>query len=80
MTGSYLYDYDEAAAITGYSPETLSTYCKRGLLERDRDWIIREYRYGVYRRRKRYLTQAGLMRLILRPWVTHSGGSDQGGG
>jgi len=75
----YLYDYDEAALMTGYSPETVACYCKRGLLQRNRDWVIREYRYGVYRRRKRYLTRVGVMHLLLRPWADHSRGTHEGG-
>lgn len=68
----YLYDYDEASALTGYSPATISSYCDEGRLKRDRDFIVRSWRHGIYRRRRRYITEAGLINLLTSPWIAQA--------
>ncbi len=68
MAGTYLYDYDEAAALTGLSPITIRNYCFEGRygLERGRDYTVLEWRHGRFRRRGVRLTRRGIERLQLR--------------
>ncbi len=68
MARSYLYDYDEAAAITGLSPITIRNYCFQGRygLQRGLDYTVLEWRHGRFRRRGVRLTQRGIERLQLR--------------
>lgn len=57
------YDYDEAAEILGYSPNYVKWLCDKKQL----GYIVREWRYGVYRRRRRLIPYAELLKwLILR--------------
>lgn len=34
MSAGALYGYDDAAELTGYSPETIKVYCYRGIFKR----------------------------------------------
>ncbi len=48
MVRSYLYDYDEAAALVGLAPTSIRDYCFRGTygLQRGRDFIKVRYKHG----------------------------------
>jgi hypothetical protein len=65
-----LYDVDQAADLCGLSPETITTYAKRGKLERGRDYVLLTWYYGRYRRRSIRITRRGILRLILRNWTS----------
>ena len=62
LTGGYLYDYDEAAALVGLAPTTIRDYCFEGRygLERGRDYIVIQWRHGRFKRRGVRLTQRGI--------------------
>ena len=63
MSAGALYGYDEAAELTGYSPETIKVYCDRGVLKKGRDFVLRYYRYGPRPRVYRQLTETGIYAL-----------------
>jgi hypothetical protein len=59
---SYFYDYDEAAAILGYSPGYVKWLCDKKQL----GYIVREWRYGVYKWRQRLIPSAELLKWFIR--------------
>jgi hypothetical protein len=59
-----MYTYTEAGEWLGLAPSTVKTLCDR----RDIAYIVKEYRrgYGRYRRRKRLIPHAALVEYFLR--------------
>ena len=56
-----LYDYDEVADMLGYKPSYIKWLCDTKRL----GYVVKEWRYGVYKRRCRFIPYAEVMRWFL---------------
>jgi hypothetical protein len=61
----WLYDYDSAAVLLGYSPGYVKKLCDTGRV----GYFVKTYRHGSFKRRVRFIPHAELISFIARRWT-----------